>query len=45
MKKINCSCSHDYQDKKLGKGKRWANATTKDKSGNSSRCTVCGKDA
>ena len=42
MKKINCTCSHDYQDKKYGKGKRIANKTTKND--NTYRCTVCGKD-
>lgn len=35
----NCSCMHEYQDKKYGKGKRIHNVTIK---GTTARCTVCG---
>ena len=35
----SCTCKHDYQDKKYGKGKRVCNVTEQEKS----RCTVCGK--
>ena len=34
-----CVCDHPYQDKKYGHKKRVANKTT-----NSYRCTVCGKE-
>jgi len=37
MKVIKCSCKHEYQDKKYGKGNRMANACDK-----GHRCTVCG---
>lgn len=36
-KVIQCSCSHDYQDRRYGKGKRLANKTQ-----TGWRCTVCG---
>lgn len=34
----NCTCQHEYQDRKYGKGKRVFNETN-DGGG---RCTVCG---
>ena len=42
----SCTCKHDYQDKKYGKGKRVANPTTRS-IGNKTiyRCTVCKKEA
>lgn len=36
---ISCTCSHEFQDKKYGKGKRVFNETTK-----GYRCTVCEKE-
>lgn len=39
---IRCTCEHDYQDKKHGKGKRVGNKIAKD--GNYYRCTVCIKE-
>ena len=34
-----CVCSHDYQDKRYGKGKRVMNPTK-----NGHRCTVCKRE-
>lgn len=41
-KVVSCSCSHEYQDSKYGKGKRLANAAG-GKGGSGYRCTVCAK--
>jgi len=38
-----CSCTHIYQDRKYGKGKRVHNQTTKDNKVGW-RCTVCSKE-
>ena len=35
-----CTCSHEFQDKLYGKGRRVANVTANGKS----RCTVCGRE-
>lgn len=43
MKKIKCTCEHEYQDKKYGKGIRMANKTTKENP-DYYRCTVCAKE-
>lgn len=40
---INCECTHEFQDKRYGPGKRVANVTG-GKGNNGWRCTVCGKD-
>lgn len=37
-----CTCKHDYQDEKYGKGKRVLNFKIKPNEG--WRCTVCGKE-
>jgi len=37
---ISCTCRHEYQDKKYGKGKRVCNPTRK-QDGTIYRCTVC----
>ena len=37
---LNCTCKHEYQDAKHGKGKRVHNKTAKDEY----RCTVCNKE-
>ena len=34
-----CTCKHNWQDRKYGKGKRVKNVTTK-----GYRCTVCGTE-
>lgn len=39
MKIINCTCTHAYQDSKLGAYRRWANAWK-----NGWRCTVCSRE-
>ena len=40
-----CTCKHDYQDKKYGKGKRVCNPTTKSAGIKTVyRCTVCKKE-
>ncbi len=36
---LKCTCKHDFQDKRYGKGKRVFNVSTKN---NDYRCTVCG---
>jgi hypothetical protein len=38
-----CTCKHEYQDKKYGKGNRIFNPTSKKKGADSIyyRCTVC----
>jgi len=38
---ITCSCHHDYQDEKYGKGRRLYNPC---KDGKAHRCTVCGTE-
>lgn len=38
-----CSCQHEFQDKKYGKGKRVHNRKAS-KSTFDFKCTVCGKD-
>lgn len=43
MKKMNCSCKHEYQDQKLGKGVRYHNPMGAKKKGHY-RCTVCGAE-
>ena len=40
----SCTCQHDYQDKKYGKGKRVHNKITKSDKNLNWRCTVCGKE-
>lgn len=37
---LSCSCKHEYQDQRYGKGKRVHTATKDDEV---YRCTVCGK--
>jgi hypothetical protein len=37
---IKCDCSSDYQDQKLGAGRRLANTLR----GGGARCTVCSKE-
>jgi len=37
---LRCSCKHEYQDKKYGKGMRYHNETRKIQQ--PYRCTVCG---
>ena len=45
MKVISCNCKNEYQDKKLGHGKRYANWAPKHPTGNGGyRCTVCGRE-
>jgi hypothetical protein len=40
-----CTCKHEYQDKKYGKGMRVANALQTSKQGAKKyRCTVCGAE-
>lgn len=39
-----CTCSHDFQDRRYGKGKRLFNKTTGRGNSIGWRCTVCGKD-
>ena len=42
--KVNCTCSHEQQDKMYGVGVRVANTTAKqDKDYVEVRCTVCSK--
>ena len=36
-----CTCKHEYQDKKYGKGMRVHTPTTKDVTKDTCRCTVC----
>lgn len=38
----DCTCKHEYQDKKYGKGKRVHNEGQKENSKDTFRCTVCG---
>ena len=45
--KIKCTCKHEYQDKKYGKGIRIGNLVTgkSDKAGKKVyRCTVCKRE-
>ena len=42
MKVLYCGCEHEYQDKKLGKGRRYHNKCG-DPKNTSYRCTVCTK--
>lgn len=37
----SCSCSHEFQDKKYGRGQRLHNEAGKD---SKLRCTVCGNE-
>jgi len=37
-----CTCSHEYQDKKYGKGMRVHNKAPKVDKDKGRRCTVCG---
>ena len=37
------NCTHEYQDKKYGKGKRVMNPIKVGSGGTDYRCTVCGK--
>lgn len=39
-----CSCSHEEQDKKYGKGRRVMNLTDKKATKKIYRCTVCNKE-
>ena len=39
---IKCTCKHDYQDEKYGKGNRVHNSTSKTETLKEYRCTVCG---
>lgn len=41
VKLIKCSCNHEFQDKRYGKGIRVHNWREK---ANSYRCTVCGRE-
>lgn len=42
---LKCSCEHEYQDKKYGKGMRVGNLKAGAKTGPVLyRCTVCGRD-
>jgi ribosomal protein S14 len=43
---VNCSCVHEFQDKRYGKGVRIANPINKAiKEGRDAhRCTVCGRE-
>lgn len=43
IKVIKCTCKHEYQDEKYGKGNRVANSM-KSTSATKFRCTVCGKE-
>lgn len=38
-KALDCVCSHEYQDKRFGKGKRLHNPTK-----DGYRCSVCGRE-
>lgn len=38
--KVRCTCEHEFQDSRYGKGIRIANLR---KAGTESSCTVCGK--
>jgi hypothetical protein len=38
---IKCTCQHEFQDKHLGQGRRYANPCKK---GASLRCSVCSKE-
>lgn len=39
---LKCSCRHDYQDNRYGKGRRVFNETSKgDANDRTYRCTVC----
>jgi len=40
---VKCSCEHEFQDKKYGKGMRVFNETAKTNP-TVWRCTVCGKE-
>ena len=42
MKKVKCDCKHEYQDRKLGEGVRYANKTAAVPA--KYRCTVCRKE-
>lgn len=44
--RVNCSCVHEFQDKRYGKGVRIANPINKAiKEGRDAhRCTVCGRE-
>ena len=37
-----CTCKHEYQDEKYGKGMRVFNRMEQVKQGKKYRCTVCG---
>jgi len=40
-----CTCEHEYQNKRHGKGKRVMNETRKSNTNNIIyRCTVCGRE-
>lgn len=39
---MKCTCKHEYQDKKYGKGNRVHNNVNKGKAG--AKCTVCGSE-
>jgi hypothetical protein len=43
---LPCSCDHEYQDKRYGKGRRAMNETKPASKSTSKtfRCTVCGKE-
>ena len=41
----NCTCKHDYQDEKYGKGRRVFNQLAKATGAQEYRCTVCEKKA
>ena len=43
MKVVKCTCKHEFQDKKYGKGMRLANQGAVN-FGDKFRCTVCGKE-
>lgn len=43
IKVMECTCAHEYQDKKYGKNKRVFNACGRDQKRPDWKCTVCAK--
>jgi len=41
---LSCTCDHDYQDKKYGKGRRVHNQVQSQPGNEKYRCTVCLKE-
>lgn len=43
-KEMQCTCKHDFQDQKYGKGIRLFNERMAGTKTNGWRCTVCGRE-